>query len=74
MAELGASVDVIGVARHYQGLIDKLIIDEADAAEAPRIEALGIAVETAPAIMRSQADRIALATATLAAAGVAVEP
>jgi len=74
MTELGASVDVVGVARHYQGLIDKLIIDEADAAEAPRIEALGIAVETAPAIMRSQADRISLAKATLAAAGVAVEP
>lgn len=74
MTELGASVDVVGVARHYQGLIDKLIIDEADAAEAPRIEALGIAVETAPAIMRSQADRVALAKATLAAAGVAVEP
>jgi hypothetical protein len=30
-------------------------------------------VQTAPAIMRSQADRIALAKATLAAAGVAVE-
>lgn len=73
MTELGASVDVVGVARHYQGLIDKLIIDEADAAEAPRIEGLGIAVQTAPAIMRSQADRIALAKATLAAAGVAGE-
>lgn len=73
MTELGASVDVVGVARHYQGLIDKLIIDEADAAEAPRIEGLGIAVQTGPAIMRSQADRIALAKATLAAAGVAGE-
>lgn len=70
MTELGASVDVAGVARHYQGLIDKLIIDEADAAEAPRVEALGIAIEIAPAIMRTQADRIALAKATLAAAGV----
>lgn len=73
MTELGASVDVVGVARHYQGLIDKLIVDEADVAEAPRVEALGIAVDAAPAIMRSQADRIALAKATLAAAGVAVE-
>lgn len=74
MTELGASVDVVGVARHYQGLIDKLIVDEADVAEAPRVEALGIAVDAAPAIMRSQADRIALAKAALAAAGVAVEP
>lgn len=73
MRELGASVDVVGVARHYQGLLDRLIIDEADIGEAAGVEALGIAVSTAPAIMRSQADRIALARATLAAAGVAVE-
>jgi LPPG:FO 2-phospho-L-lactate transferase len=71
MAELGASVDVVGIARHYLGLVDRLIIDEADRAEAPRVEALGIAVDVAPAIMRSHADRMALARATLAAAGIA---
>jgi LPPG:FO 2-phospho-L-lactate transferase len=71
MAELGASVDVVGIARHYLGLVDRLIVDEADRAEAPRVEALGIAVDVAPAIMRSHADRAALARATLAAAGIA---
>jgi LPPG:FO 2-phospho-L-lactate transferase len=71
MAELGASVDVVGIARHYLGLVDRLIVDEADRAEAPRVEALGIAVDVAPAIMRSHADRVALARATLAAAGIA---
>jgi LPPG:FO 2-phospho-L-lactate transferase len=71
MAELGASVDVVGIARHYLGLVDRLIVDEADRAEASRVEALGIAVDVAPAIMRSHADRMALARATLAAAGIA---
>ncbi|CAN7345197.1 2-phospho-L-lactate transferase [Phenylobacterium sp. LjRoot225] len=70
MTELGASVDVVGVARHYHGLIDQLMIDEADRAEAPAIEALGLAAVVAPTIMRSHADRVALAEATLAAAGV----
>jgi LPPG:FO 2-phospho-L-lactate transferase len=71
MAELGASVDVVGIARHYLGLIDRLIVDEADRAEAPRVEALGVAVDVMQAIMRSHADRMALARATLAAAGIA---
>ncbi len=70
MAELGANVDVGGIARHYQGLIDRLVIDEADRTEAARVEALGIAADIAPAIMRSHEDRRALARATLAAAGL----
>jgi LPPG:FO 2-phospho-L-lactate transferase len=70
MAELGASVDVVGIARHYQGLIDKLMIDEADRAEASAVEALGLAAVVAPTIMKSHADRVSLAEATLAAAGV----
>jgi LPPG:FO 2-phospho-L-lactate transferase len=70
MAELGVSVDVVGIARHYLGVIDRLILDETDRAEAPRVEALGIAADIAPAIMRSHEDREALARATLAAAGL----
>jgi LPPG:FO 2-phospho-L-lactate transferase len=70
MTELGASVDVTGVARHYQGLIDRLMIDEADRAQAGAVEALGLAASIAPTIMSSQADRVLLAQATLAAAGV----
>jgi LPPG:FO 2-phospho-L-lactate transferase len=70
MAELGASVDVLGVARHYHGLIDRLIIDEADRAEATGIEALGVAATIAPTVMKSHFDRVALAEVTLAAAGI----
>lgn len=68
MAELAAGADVAAIARHYCGLIDCLVIDEADAAEAPKIEAEGARAVIAPAIMRSHADRAALARATLAAA------
>jgi LPPG:FO 2-phospho-L-lactate transferase len=70
MAELGARVDVVGIARHYRGLIDRLIVDEVDRAAAPEIESLGMAVDVARSIMRSHIDRVALARTTLAAAGV----
>jgi LPPG:FO 2-phospho-L-lactate transferase len=72
MAELGASVDVAGIARHYRGLIDRLIIDDTDRGEAARLEALGVKAQAAPSVMRSHADRVALARATLAAAGIDV--
>jgi LPPG:FO 2-phospho-L-lactate transferase len=73
MAELGASVDGAGVAKHYLGLIDRLMIDEADRAEAAAIEAVGMAAEIAPTVMRSHPDRVALARAALAAAGAACD-
>lgn len=72
MAELGADVDVTGVARHYRGLIDKLIVDEADRGSVAQIADLGMTAVVAPSIMKSHADRAALAAATLAA--VAIEP
>jgi LPPG:FO 2-phospho-L-lactate transferase len=68
MAELGVDPDVITVARHYLGLIDGLIIDEADGELAGRVEALGVKAVVAPAIMRTLADRAALASASLEAA------
>ena len=73
MVELGASVDGAGVAQHYLGLIDRLMIDEQDRAEASAIEASGVAADVAPTVMRSHADRVALARAALAAAGVACQ-
>jgi LPPG:FO 2-phospho-L-lactate transferase len=72
MAELGADVDVTGVARHYRGLINILIVDEADRGSMGQIADLGMTAVVAPSIMRSHADRVALAAATLAAA--AIEP
>ncbi|MGH6917734.1 MAG: hypothetical protein ACREJ0_08520, partial [Geminicoccaceae bacterium] len=53
------------IARFYVGLIDGLIIDQADEDQAGRIEELGIAALVAPTVMTSLADRIALAGRTL---------
>ena len=61
MRELGKSVSVVEIARHYLGFIDGLVIDEKDAEHAPAIEALGIKVEVAPTVMRGLTDRVELA-------------
>lgn len=71
MAGLGFDVTAAGVARAYAGLIDALVIDPADARHASAIEATGAKVALAPAIMRDDASRRALALAALAAAGIA---
>lgn len=68
MSELGAGAEVAAIARHYRGLIDCLVIDEADAAEAAKVESENVRAAIAPSIMRSHADRAALARATLNAA------
>lgn len=70
MAELGEEVSSLGVARHYLGLCDTLVIDEQDAALAPDIEALGIHAVVAPIIMSSQDDKIALAQRVLELGGL----
>jgi LPPG:FO 2-phospho-L-lactate transferase len=70
MAGLGYPVDVVGVARAYAGVIDTLIIDSADAAHAPAVEAEGVRCIVAPTVMRDDAARRTLADAALDAAGV----
>ena len=66
MAELDLGSDALAIARFYAGLIDGLIIDQADADQARPIEELGIRALVAPTVMTSLDDRIALAAATLA--------
>src|SRR3989442_1758580 len=58
MAELGLPVSAAAVARRYRDLIDAYVLDHADAAAAAR---LGIPVSTAHTLMRTLADREALA-------------
>jgi LPPG:FO 2-phospho-L-lactate transferase len=65
---LGGEASGPGVARLYAGLIDALLIDEADAAEAPAIAALGIEPIVGPTVMTDDASRAALAAAAVAAA------
>lgn len=66
MGELGLDVSPVGVAHHYgPDLLSGLVLDEADAALAPSVEALGIAARPARTWMRSEEDRIDLAQTVL---------
>lgn len=70
LGELGHDVSALGIARAYVGLVDTLLIDTLDAALAPEIEALGLRAIVAESVMRTDADRAALARRVLASAGV----
>ena len=52
----------------YRGLLDRFVIDEADADLAPAIEALGMEVSVLPTVMRSDEDRAQLARSLVALA------
>jgi len=69
LRSLGGTASAAGVVAHYRerypGLIDTFVLDECDAAEVPALEASGAAVELLPTIMRTYADRQALAEAIL---------
>lgn len=63
---LGHEVSPVGVALILKGLINGMVIDNADRELAPRIRELGIAVEVADTIMGGEESRIALAKTVLA--------
>lgn len=65
MVELGTETSALGIARHYGGRIDGLVIDEVDAPLETDIEALGTAVRVVPTVMRSEEDSMELARETL---------
>ncbi len=70
MAEIGVEPSALEVARLWADLIDVLVLDQSDADLTPAIEALGVRVVLAETIMRTTADKVALARVVLAAAGV----
>lgn len=65
MRALGYEESVHGVAAFYRGLVDGLVVDNADAGERARLEAGGLRVLVTTTIMRSDGDRLALARAVL---------
>ena len=69
MRELGVDVSVMGIAEHYAGLIDGLVIDHADAAFAERIEALGVRVGAYATLMKTSDDKARLAQETISFLG-----
>lgn len=69
MESLGHGASAASVARFYHGLaaglVDRFVLDEADAELAPEITALGMAPAVLPTIMRTDGDRAALAAALI---------
>jgi LPPG:FO 2-phospho-L-lactate transferase len=65
MDELGVTPGVTAVADHYRGLLGGLVIDAADAAEAPALRARGVAPLVTNAVMVTDEDRERLAQETL---------
>ena len=62
MRELGLPVAAHAVAAHYAGLIDGYLLDEADAAEAERVD---LPCRTAATLMREESDKVRLAAEVL---------
>ena len=69
MAELGAEVSVVGVAREYAGLCDVLVVDTQDAGRWEETLSEGMDAAATDIIMRTDDDKIRLARATLELAG-----
>ena len=67
IAELGGIPSVLWVAERYAGLIDGIVVDEADREAAKAIR--GPRVRVAKTVMRGDADRATLAAEVLAFAG-----
>jgi LPPG:FO 2-phospho-L-lactate transferase len=67
LTTLGHESSALGVARIYAGLVGSFVLDQADADLAPSVQALGMRAVVLPTVMRSDADRAALARAILSA-------
>jgi LPPG:FO 2-phospho-L-lactate transferase len=65
LGELGHEVSVVGVARLYAPIAATLVVDDADAALAPEVEAAGMRCVVAPTVMRGPAEAAALARTVL---------
>jgi len=65
MAAFGLRADAYGVAQHYHGLINTLVIDHLDAGLKDQIGALNMAAICQHTLMQTRADKIALADAIL---------
>lgn len=66
MPELGLDISPAGVARYYQGLVDGLVIDSADADQA---SGMGIPALVTATLMKTDADKARLAQEILEWAG-----
>jgi LPPG:FO 2-phospho-L-lactate transferase len=73
LGELGGGSDNAAIAWHYGGLIDHLVIDEQDAADAEGLRKTGLCVTVAQTVMKHADDRESLARSVLEAVGGGVD-
>jgi LPPG:FO 2-phospho-L-lactate transferase len=69
LASLGHEVSAAGVARMYEGLVDRMVVDHADEDERNDISDLGMTVLATDAVMCDERDRGRLAREVLGFAG-----
>ena len=69
LAERGLDCNNLAIADHYSGMIDHLLIDHADGAQAHEVRARGVAVTVSATVMCTAVDRARLAREALSAAG-----
>jgi LPPG:FO 2-phospho-L-lactate transferase len=69
MEELGQPVTNLAIAAHYAGLVDHLVIDTSDAADAKPLRDIGLCATVTNTVMRDGADRERLASEVLALVG-----
>jgi len=65
LLSLGHEASAAGVARIYAGLVDRFVLDEADARLAESVAAVGLEPVVLPTVMRTDDDRRRLAEALL---------
>jgi LPPG:FO 2-phospho-L-lactate transferase len=70
LASLGEDVSAVGVARRYAGIAAAFVLDQADAELAHEIAALDMTPRVLPTVMRTDADRAALARALIEGGGM----
>jgi LPPG:FO 2-phospho-L-lactate transferase len=61
MTELGEEATSVGIARHYRGLVDVLIIDHTDAECVDEIQKMGMRTVVSNTVMATREDKIRLA-------------
>ena len=66
LASLGHEPTALGVARMYEGLVDRFVLDDLDAALAPQVAELGMTGNVLPTVMHTDADRAELAERLIA--------
>jgi LPPG:FO 2-phospho-L-lactate transferase len=65
LRDLGMEVSATTVANLFQDIVDRFVLDQQDAAEAPAIRALGMEVATAQTLMGTIEEKVALAQTVL---------